>query len=211
VRSHKRQAFRLLLFTSSVGAFLLVVKSVATGEARPFDKTLRQKIAALRSPSMDIVSAVLTATTAPALLIASSLAVAVRFRHLGLRVWLPIASSPLVAMIAGRCFTEILPQQYAPTSKDGERECCFPSGHTTGAAAEMFTMAYILRRSGVVSAPTATAIAIVPIAGGLNRLYRDRHWTSDIVAGLSAGTAIATALTSIGASRRGAAVDSRTQ
>ncbi|MGA8809096.1 MAG: phosphatase PAP2 family protein [Thermoanaerobaculia bacterium] len=173
------------------------MKSVATGEARPFDKVLRQKIAVLRSPSMDIVSAVLTATTSPALLIACCVAVAVRFRHLGLRVWLPIASSPLVAMIAGRCFTEILPQQYAPTSKDGERECCFPSGHTTGAAAEMFTLAYILRRSGVVSVPITAAIAIVPIAGGMNRLYRDRHWTSDIVAGLSAGTAIATALTSI--------------
>jgi len=210
VSARTRQTFRLLVFTSSVSTFLLVVKSVASGKARPFDKALRQKIAALRSPSMDIVSAVLTAATAPALLIASSLTVAVRFRHLGLRVWLPIASSPLIAMIAGRCFTEILPQQYSPTSKDGERECCFPSGHTTGAAAEMFTMAYILRGSGVVSTPTAAAIAIAPIAGGLNRLYRDRHWTSDIVAGLSAGTAIAIALTSIGASRRGAVDDSRT-
>jgi membrane-associated phospholipid phosphatase len=196
VTSRTRQTFRLLLFTSSVSAFVLVVKSVASGKARPFDKALRQKIVALRSPSMDIVSAVLTAATAPALLIASSVAVAFRFRRLGLRVWLPIASSPLVAMIAGRCFTEILPQQYPPTSKDGERECCFPSGHTTGATTETFTMAYVLGRSGVLSVPVAAAIAIVPIAGGLNRLYRDRHWTSDIVAGLSAGTAIAIALTS---------------
>jgi membrane-associated phospholipid phosphatase len=31
----------------------------------------------------------------------------------------------------------------------------------------------------------------------MNRLYRDRHWTTDIVAGLSAGAAIATALNTI--------------
>jgi membrane-associated phospholipid phosphatase len=206
----KRQAFRLLLFTSSVSVFVVVVKRVATRKARPLDESLRQKITSLQSPTMDRVSAVLTVATAPALLIASSLAVAFRFRRLGVNVWLPIASSPLVAMVAGRCFTEILPQQYSPTSKDGERERCFPSGHTTGAAAEMFTMAYILRRSSVVTIPVAAAIAIVPMVGGLNRLYRDRHWTSDIVAGLSAGAAIATALTSMGDSLRGLAVDSRT-
>ncbi|HEV7488843.1 MAG TPA: phosphatase PAP2 family protein [Thermoanaerobaculia bacterium] len=195
--SRKRHAFRLLLFTSSVSVFVVVVKRVATGKARPRDESLRRKITSLQSPEMDIVSTVLTVATAPALLVASSLAVAFRLRHLGANVWLPLASAPLVAMTAGRCFTEILPQQYSPTSKDGKREPCFPSGHTTGATTEMLTIAYVLERSGVINTPVAMAIALAPIAGALNRLYRDRHWTSDIVAGLSAGTAIATVLSSI--------------
>jgi membrane-associated phospholipid phosphatase len=196
VSSRKRKSFRLLLFTSSVGVFLLVVKSVATRKARPLDDVLRQKITSLQSPALDIVSAVVMVATAPALLIAASLAVAFRFRRLGVHVWLPIACSPLIAMSAGQCFTEILPQQSSPTSRDGNPEPCFPSGHTTGATAETFTIAYLLRRSGVISLPVATAISLVPFAGGINRLYRDRHWTSDIIAGLSVGTAIATLLTS---------------
>jgi undecaprenyl-diphosphatase len=210
VSSRERNALRLILFASSVSVFALVVKNVANGKARPVDEALRRKIASLRSPSMDVASVIVTVATAPALLIACSLAVAFRFRRAGVRAWLPVASSPLMAMTAGRCFTECLPQQYSPTSEDGEREPCFPSGHTTGAAAEMLTIASVLRRSGVISMPLATTIALLPIVGALNRLYRDRHWTSDIVAGLSAGTAIATLLSSISDSQDCTAVDSRT-
>jgi membrane-associated phospholipid phosphatase len=195
--SSRQKVFRLLLFTSAVGIFIYVVKRVATGSARPLDESLRQRIASLKTPAMDAASAVVTFATAPALLIAISMAVAFRVRRLGTHVWLPIASSPLLAMAAGRTFTEILPQQYAPASEDGEREPCFPSGHTTGATAEMLTIAFVLHRRGVVSTPVAAAIALVPLVGGMNRLYRDRHWTSDIVAGMSAGAAIATALSSI--------------
>jgi membrane-associated phospholipid phosphatase len=196
--SSGQKVFRLLLFTSSVGIFIYVVKRVATGTARPLDEALRQRIASLKTPARDIASAVVTFATAPALLIAISMAVAFRVRRLGAHVWLPIATSPLLAMAAGRTFTEILPQQYSPVSEDGEREPCFPSGHTTGATAEMLTIAFVLQRRRVVTPPVAAAIALVPIAGGLNRLYRDRHWTTDIVAGWSAGAAIATALSSIG-------------
>jgi membrane-associated phospholipid phosphatase len=195
--SSRQNIFRLLLFTSSVGTFIYVVKRVATGDARRLDEALRQRIASLKTPAMDAASAVVTFATAPALLIALSMAVAFRIRRLGAHAWLPIASSPFLAMAAGRTFTELLPQQYAPTSNDGECEPCFPSGHTTGATAEMLTIAFVLQRRGVVSTPVAAVIALVPIVGGINRLYRDRHWTSDIVAGLSAGVAIATALSSI--------------
>jgi membrane-associated phospholipid phosphatase len=190
--------------------FALVVRSVAVGKARPLDDSLRQKIKSLRSPALDAVSPIVMVATSPALLIACSLAAAFRVRGRGVRAWLPIASSPFVAMAAGRCFTELLPQQYSPTTEDGEREPCFPSGHTTGAAAEALTAAYVLRRSGEISTPVAIAIALVPIVGALNRLYRDRHWTSDILAGLSAGTAIAALLSSISDCRGCTAVDSQT-
>jgi membrane-associated phospholipid phosphatase len=181
----------LLLFATSVSVFAIITANVASGAARPVDEEVRRRIRRLRSPAFDAVSTVATVASAPAILVASSLLVAFRCRHFGVRVWLPIAASPALAMTAGRCFTEILPQQYSPGGNDRQREACFPSGHTTGAAAEMFTIACVLRRERLVSRPIAAAIALVPLVGGVNRLYRDRHWMTDIAAGLSAGTAIA--------------------
>ena len=178
-----------------VGVFAITVKAVATGAARPIDERLRRKLLQARSPKLDAVSNVVTPLTSPPLLIAASLTTAFAFRHLGRRAWLPIASAPFLAMIAGRSFTATLPQQFAPASKDGTAEMSFPSGHTTGATAEALTIALVLRRNQLISRATAAGIALVPLVGGVNRLYRDRHWSSDIVAGLSAGAAIAIALT----------------
>jgi undecaprenyl-diphosphatase len=186
-----------------VGVFAIITANVASGAARPVDEALRRRIRRLRSPAFDGVSAVAAVASAPAMLVACSLLVAFRCWRRGVHVWLPIAASPALAMTAGRCFTEVLPQQYSPGSKDGEGEPCFPSGHTTGAAAEMFTIACVLRREAIVGWPVAAAIALVPLAGGVNRLYRDRHWMTDIAAGLSAGTAIAILLTSASRMLRG--------
>ena len=179
----------------SVGVFAITVTAVATGAARPTDERLRRKLLQARSPTLDAVSSVVTPLTSPPLLIAASLVTAFTFRHLGRRAWLPMASAPFLAMIAGRCFTATLPQQFAPASKDGKAEMSFPSGHTTGATAEALTIALVLHRNRMISRATAAGIALVPLVGGINRLYRDRHWSSDIVAGLSAGAAIAIALT----------------
>jgi membrane-associated phospholipid phosphatase len=146
---------------------------------------------------MDEVSKFVTPLTAPALLVTSSLILALRVRHRGVHVWLPIAASPLVAMMAGQTFTKCLPQQHSPSSKDGECEPCFPSGHTTGATAEMLTIAYVLRQESLIGAGGALALLTMPIIGGLNRLYRDRHWASDIVAGGAAGVVIASLLSAL--------------
>ncbi|HEY2091787.1 MAG TPA: phosphatase PAP2 family protein [Thermoanaerobaculia bacterium] len=178
----------------SAGVFVLTASAVAAGTARDVDERLRERFVRARSPRLDALSAVVTPLTSPALLIACSLATAVRFRRLGATVWAPIASAPFLAMIAGRCFTATMPRQYAPTSSDGKPEVSFPSGHTTGATAEALTISYILRRRRLLGRGPAMAMLLVPLIGGLNRLYRDRHWSSDIVAGLSAGSAIAAGL-----------------
>jgi undecaprenyl-diphosphatase len=184
----------VLLGVVSAGVFALTVKAVATGAARGLDERLRRRFLQARSPRLDVLSAVVTPLTSPAMLIACSLATAVRFRRLGATVWAPIASAPFLAMIAGRCFTATMPRQYAPTTSEGKREVCFPSGHTTGATAEILTISSLLRRRRLLGRGPAAAILLVPVIGGLNRLYRDRHWSTDIVAGLSAGTVIAVAL-----------------
>ena len=184
-----------VLGTVSAAVFILTVKAVATGAARDIDERIRGIVVRARRPALDAVSAMVTPLTSPALLIGCSLAVALRFRRRGARVWAPIAAAPFVAMIVGRTFTATLPRQCAPTVSDEDDGTSFPSGHTTGAAAEALTIHFVLRRCGVLRRAPGAAILLLPIIGGLNRLYRDRHWSSDIVAGISAGTVIAVTLT----------------
>ena len=124
--------------------------------------------------------------SAPGLAIAATIAVAFSVRRRGARAWLPIAISPLMAMAAGRMFTELLPQQCAPDSD----EPGFPSGHTTGLTAEVLTVAYVLSRERMAGGAAAT-LSLFPIVAGMNRVYRDRHWASDVVAAWAAGAAVA--------------------
>lgn len=195
----RSRAVPIIIAASGAAAFIVVANAVANGSARLIDEALRKRLLKLRSGSADAASTVITGLTAPAMLIAASLALAVAARRRGTRVWLPIAASPFVAMAVGRTFTAVGPQQYAPASvwKDGENEQCFPSGHTTGATAEALTAAYVLRRERLIDVPTAAIIALLPAIGGVNRLYRDRHWASDIVAGWAVGTAIAAILAAL--------------
>jgi membrane-associated phospholipid phosphatase len=192
-----RIRFALFFGCLSVAVFAITANAVGSGAARSIDERYRRRFTQARSPFLDLLSAAVTMLTSPALLIVSSLATAFRFRRFGARVWLPIASAPFVAMIAGRTFPATLTQQFAPFREGCEPEACFPSGHTTGATAEALTTSLVLRRNGLIGRSASTAIACIPLISGANRLYRDRHWTSDIIAGLSAGAAIAIALATI--------------
>jgi undecaprenyl-diphosphatase len=183
----------ILALTAASGAAIALYatsKAVATGESAPVDHAVRHEIRREANPLLDAASATLTFLTAPALLIPASFALAFDLRRRGTRVWLPIASSPVLAMLAGALFTKTLPQQTAPSAP----EPSFPSGHTTGLTAETLTASYLLRRERKISRTSAAMLVCLPILGGLNRLYRDRHWSSDIAAGWAAGSGIAATL-----------------
>jgi len=190
----KRARVPILAAAGSAAAFAAVVRAVSDRTAHPLDDAVRNAILESGSPELDALSQVVTPLTAPAFLIAISIFIAYRMRSRGARAWMPIVAAPLLAMIAGKSFSLTLPQQNAPSSADGTFEPCFPSGHTTGAMTEALTIAYVLRREKAIGPATALAITAVPFIGGMNRLYRDRHWGSDIVAGVTAGSAIASLL-----------------
>jgi undecaprenyl-diphosphatase len=190
----RRSPALLFVTIPAAAAFVLLARGVADGSARRVDRGIRRRVREVRSPGLDVVSAIVTPLTAPALLIAGAGTVAFAMRGSGKRVWMPIAASPLLAMIAGATFTKVLPQQHAPTSEEGDCEPCFPSGHTTGAAAEALTIVLVLRRERILGGAAAAALLALPVIGGLNRLYRDRHWATDIAAGWSAGACIASLL-----------------
>ena len=190
-RRGRRSARATLLLTGVCAAvFAFVTREVASRSARPFDERMRRRFLRWSSTAADQLSAAVTGLTSPPSLIASTLAIAFRVRNRGRHVWVPIAAAPFAAMLAGQSFTTFLPQQYAPRVP----EPSFPSGHTTGATAEALTIVYVLRRQGAISRTTAAMITMLPVIGGINRLYRDRHWTTDIIAGWSAGAAIAAIL-----------------
>jgi membrane-associated phospholipid phosphatase len=188
----------LLLLSLGCGvAFAVVARAVARGRTRSVDRKVREAVVAVRSDALDAVSAVVTAMTAPALLVAlTCTAAGLLVRKRSLRVWLPIAASPWIAMSAGASFTCLLPQQYSPDRKES-CEPCFPSGHTTGLTTEALTFAIVARRHGLIGRGAFAALLALPVVGGVNRLYRDRHWASDIAGSWIAGLALAALLCAV--------------
>lgn len=107
-----------------------------------------------------------------------------------------VAFAPVAAATVGQGFTSFLHQQRNPPDKSGTPdggavEASFPSGHTTGVTAEALSIAYILQHEGLSSAPVLAALVGWPLLVGITRVYRDRHWASDVLAGWIAGTAVA--------------------
>ena len=154
------------------------------------DHSVRAALLPVRGARVDALSGVLTAFNAPGFLVPATLAVAFSQRHRGVAAWLPIALAPFLAMTAGQLMTLHGPRQFPPDSEGEDCVSCFPSGHTTGFTTEALTVAYILRRERVLSRGQTLAMLMLPLAAGMNRLYRDRHWASDIAGGLAAGTAV---------------------
>lgn len=68
----------------------------------------------------------------------------------------------------------------------------FPSAHSTASAAVCCVLAYICWREGLVRGAVAAIAAVaVPLTIGVSRVYIDAHWTTDVLAGWTAGALIA--------------------
>lgn len=170
-----------------------LARAVESRELEDFDQRVRAQLLPFRSRQLDAVSAVITAMSAPAFLVPVTMAIAFSQRKRGTSSWLPLALAPVAAMTAGQLMTLRGPKQFPPASSDEDCSPCFPSGHTTGLTAEAMTVAYVLRREAVLSRNQTLALMAFPMVAGMNRLYRDRHWVSDIAGGLAAGTAVGAA------------------
>jgi len=178
----------------AVTMFAWITRRMTTCTSQPFDNRMRENVQVKRTKAGDMIAQPLTILSMPGVVVPASLGVAwTLYRQDRHAAALAVALAPAIAMTTGQSCTMFLPQRNAPNSENarGAPEPSFPSGHTTGVTAEALSMAYVLTREHLVSPRTIAVLLGWPLAVGAVRLYRDRHWASDVLAGWSAGIAVA--------------------
>ena len=179
-------------FVVAASAFAFIARGVATRGTFAIDHRARRFVRSRRRKAIDIAVKPVTVTALPLVAAVSTWTLAWALgRDRRRAAALAIGLTPFVAASAGQSFTTFLPQRNPP---GGVNEPSFPSGHTTGITAESLTAAYVLRREGIAPASTVAALVMWPLLTATTRLYRDRHWFTDILGGLAAGAAIACAM-----------------
>jgi undecaprenyl-diphosphatase len=162
------------------------------------DDAIHQTLQSHRSPTLDTLAQPVTLLSLPILVVTATA---------GLVLWLKqqdrteaaiaIGFAPVAAATLGQAFTTFFPQRNPPDSRAATSaqgpEASFPSGHTAGVTAEALAIGYVLSRENLLS-PSALAMVLGwPVVVGMIRLYRDRHWASDILAGWVTGAGVAAA------------------
>ena len=182
----------------AAGLFALVARRVATKAAEPADQALRDTVQARRSPVLDAAVKPVTLLSLPILVVAGTAALVWHLHRTGRRdAAVAIGITPVIAAIAGESFSTFLHQRNPPDAGDsphGEvKEPSFPSGHTTGVTAEALAVAVILWNEDLAPPRVLGALIAWPLLVGVTRVYRDRHWMSDILGGWAAGLTVAAA------------------
>jgi membrane-associated phospholipid phosphatase len=70
------------------------------------------------------------------------------------------------------------------------RSFSFPSGHSSGAATIVTLMSYVAWRQHRFRAVVLSSSIAFALLVAASRVYLDRHWTTDVVAGLVIGVAL---------------------
>ena len=103
-----------------------------------------------------------------------------------------ILASSVVSAGLSHLFEAVMKPREPPPGRHSPTEPSFPSGHSIETSAVSLTLAYVLVREGMADGRIALPAALtVPVISGLGRIYLDRHWTTDVLAGWLAGTAVA--------------------
>ena len=181
---------------TAAGLFAVIARTVATKEAEPTDQSVHEWAQEHRTAPLDVVTKPITLLSVPMIVVSATAALVWWLHHQDRKdASLAIAFTPLAAAAVGQSFTSFFAQRNPPdhlaTGTGEPTEATFPSGHTTGVTAEALAIAYILSREKLASPGVLAALLAWPFVVGVTRLYRDRHWLSDVLAGWVAGTAVA--------------------
>lgn len=192
-------ALLIAVALAGVGLFALVAQRVASGASEPFDRAVRERVQATRTPAGDLAAKPVTLLSMPGVVLPGMALVVWWMARAGRRgAAISLGTAPLLAMTAGFACSMLLEQRNPPDAAsdaggagDRVKEPSFPSGHTTGVTAEALSIAYVLRREGLASPAALAALLGWPVLVGVTRMYRDRHWASDVLGSWALGTAIA--------------------
>ena len=187
-----------LVLLAAAGALTLIASAVQRGATREVDQQVHEVLQSHRSRAMDVVAKPITVLSLPILVVAATAGLVLWLqREKRSEAALAIGFAPVAAATLGQTFTMLFPQRNPPDHPDQAgaqaAEASFPSGHTAGVTAEALAIGYILNREELVSPRVLAALLAWPIVVGATRVYRDRHWASDILAGWVAGAAMAAA------------------
>jgi membrane-associated phospholipid phosphatase len=184
-----------VLLTAAV-LLALVARKVSAKKTESIDENIQEVAQEYRTETLDLAARPITLLSIPIVIVAATATL----------VWwlrenerddaaLAIGLTPIVAAAAGQSFTTFFRQRPPPdangAASDKAPEASFPSGHTTGVTAEALAIAYILSREKLASPSTLAALLAWPLVVGVTRVYRGRHWFSDVLAGWIAGIGVA--------------------
>ena len=178
-----------------VGAagFAAVAAKVATRQTRTLDQSLRNRIGTRHGKTSKQVVAALGYSGKSWVHGPAAALLASYVKHRGsLEGSRAINLAGALATSASKTFDWALRHRAPPPGRHAPREQSFPSGHTLETAAVAITAAHVLWREGIADPRIGFPIAAaIPLLEGAGRLYLDRHWTTDVVAGVLGGVTVA--------------------
>jgi undecaprenyl-diphosphatase len=126
----------------------------------------------------------------------AALATAAVWRARGPRAALPIAAASASAASLAWVLERTMRPRKPPPGRHSPTEPAFPSGHALQTTAVAWTTAYVLVRDGLAPAGGAVPLAVaLPALSGMVKLWRDRHWFTDVAGGYLLGAALAASAT----------------
>ena len=124
----------------------------------------------------------------------ATLAAAAVWRAKGPRAAVPIAAASASAASLAWVLERTMHPRKPPPGRHSPTEPAFPSGHSLQTAGVAWTTAYVLVREGIAPPGAAVPLALVlPAVSGMVKLWRDRHWFTDVLGGYLLGAALAAA------------------
>jgi undecaprenyl-diphosphatase len=195
----QRSAALLSLSIAGLIGYAFIARAVSNRRTAADDKEVRDEIQQARAPEGETVAAVVGPLGKEWLHIPVSAVISgvLLRRGTGARAIVPLLAS-VGSDVASRVFDRLPPNRKPPPGHPNQQKACFPSGHANETTAVAFTTAYVMAREGRLAAGPAFAVAtILAVASPASRMYLDRHWTSDVIAGWCLGAAIAAASAAI--------------
>ena len=168
------------------GLLLAVSLSLLTPLAA-LDQRLQDDVQSARRPALESSMRFLSRACNGTTLCAGLLAVALFDPVLGVET----AKTAVLVLAPTNLIVEGLKRATDRTRPDGEHKrsnASFPSSH----AANIFALAVVLGRRWRRAVPLFLAVAVLV---GISRVYLNRHWTSDVLAGAAIGVATALLVT----------------
>lgn len=198
MRPQSSAALLTLSITGLIG-YAIVARAVSRRRTVADDAELRDEIQDVRDSTGEAVAEVVDPIGKEWLhMPISALISGLLYRQgAGAGAALPLFAS-VTSEVASRVFDRLPPNRKPPPGHPNQEKPSFPSGHANETTAVTFTTAYVMAREEKIAAGPAFAVAtILSIASPASRLYLDRHWTSDVIAGWCLGGSIAAACAAI--------------